>query len=263
MAETAIESASASIPGSPAISLETAKQEPSKPSDLPPVTTGTSEYYIQGLARAISRASASDPLTVLFETENLPFAPSQSAADLDPAAMQRIVHAAALGRLAAKIPHGAFVAEAGGFAAVACWEPTHVDAAPRTSSIDYGALAERRPAFAEFLARFRELKDQYLRPVAERSSAGRYWHLCLMGRDPGVPYVPGAVRAVLVPFMRRWTSAGGDREGGVTPVWLEAGNERARDVYTHFGFREVGEVEIQGVKTWGMIYTGDIELGLE
>ncbi|KAG4218801.1 hypothetical protein PC116_g32719 [Phytophthora cactorum] len=44
------------------------------------------------------------------------------------------------------------------------------------------------------------------------------------------------------------------------PVWLEAGSERARDVYAHFGFREVGEVVTGGVKTWGMIYTGTIDL---
>lgn len=45
------------------------------------------------------------------------------------------------------------------------------------------------------------------------------------------------------------------------PVWLEAGSEQARAVYAHFGFREVGEINIRGIKTWGMIYTGNIDIG--
>lgn len=47
------------------------------------------------------------------------------------------------------------------------------------------------------------------------------------------------------------------------PVWLEAGSEQARAIYMHYGFRDVGEMDIQGVKTWGMIYTGNIDVEKE
>ncbi|KAI2632202.1 hypothetical protein GGR54DRAFT_634968 [Hypoxylon sp. NC1633] len=217
-------------PSSPTTTAEptTAPSNPSKPSVLPPTTTGTSERYAQGLALAVSRASATDPLSVLFMGEKL--APGRSVAGLDLAALQRMVRKSAETRLAVKLAHGAFVAEAAGFAAVACWEPGRTYAVMR----------------------------EWLYPIAERVSRGRYWKLSLMARDPGVLYVPGAVRAVLVPFIERFTSE--HNEGSAMPVWLEAGSEQARDVYAHFGFRDVGEIEVGGIKTWAMVYTGNIDI---
>lgn len=58
--------------------------------------------------------------------------------------------------------------------------------------------------------------------------------------------------------MKRFTSD--QNEGGPMPVWLEAGSERARDIYAHFGFRNMGEVQVKEVGTWGMIYTGNIDV---
>ncbi|KAI0853878.1 hypothetical protein F5Y00DRAFT_269238 [Daldinia vernicosa] len=230
-------------------------QEPSKPAVLPEVTTGTSERYIQGLASAVSRASATDPLTVMFQGEKLP--PGQTTKDVDLATMQRIVYDSAITRLTAKIAAGGFVVEAGGFAAVACWEPGRAGD-PHRMDVSTAAVSGKRPLFKAFVDRVTELMRVHLYPIAERVSAGRYWKLSLMARDPAVEYVPGAVRAVLVPFMERFTSD--QNEGGAMPVWLEAGNERARDIYAHFGFREVGEIITGGVKTWGMIYTGNINV---
>lgn len=160
-----------------------AAQEPRKPSELPPVTTGTSTHHIQGLADAVSRASATDPLNFLFQGEKL--APGTP---LDPATMRRLLYESATTRLATKIAGGAFVAEAGGFAAVACWEPGRVGELHRA---DAQIIAER-PVFAEFLGKIAELVQTHLYPVANRVSGGRYWKLSLMARDPGVPYVPGA-----------------------------------------------------------------------
>ncbi|OTB13506.1 hypothetical protein K445DRAFT_304275 [Daldinia sp. EC12] len=136
----------------------------------------------------------------------------------------------------------------------ACWEPARVGDPQR---VDVAARMER-PLFRSFADGVEELMRVHLYPIAERVSAGRYWKLSLMARDPAVEYVPGAVRAVMVPFMEKFTSD--QNEGGAMPVWLEAGSERARDIYAHFGFREVGEVVTGGVKTWGMIYTGTIDL---
>ncbi|KAI0130957.1 hypothetical protein F4814DRAFT_404328 [Daldinia grandis] len=230
-------------------------QEPSEPAVLPEATIGTSERYIQGLASAVSQASATDPLTVLFQGEKLP--PGQTTKNVDLATMQRIVYDSAITRLATKLAAGAFVVEAGGFAAVACWEPARVG---DTHHIDVPTVAAsgQRPLFKAFVDGATELMHVHLYPIAQRVSAGRYWKLSLMARDPAVEYVPGAVRAVLVPFMERFTSD--QNEGGPMPVWLEAGNERARNIYAHLGFREVGEIVTGGIKTWGMMYTGNINI---
>ncbi|KAI1106500.1 hypothetical protein F4804DRAFT_31422 [Jackrogersella minutella] len=238
-------------PSSPAITARATEQKPSK---LPPVTTGTSEAYIQGLARAVSRASATDPLTVMFETEKLPL--GQSAAELDLPALQRIVYKAASTRAKAKVAGGSFVVEAGGFAAVACWEPGRAD---QPYHLD-AQTAAQKPAFSEFTDKVAEKMRAFLYPVAERVSGGKYWKLSLMARDPGVEYVPGAVRAVLVPFIERFASH--QNEGGPMPVWLVAGNAQARAVYAHFGFRDVGEIDVNGIKTWGMVYTGNIDVNM-
>ncbi|CAJ2511362.1 Uu.00g069870.m01.CDS01 [Anthostomella pinea] len=211
-------------PSTPSISLQTARLEKaSAPTDLPP-------------------------------REKLPAA--SPAPDL--ATLRQLTHASALTRIRAKIQHGAFVAEAGNFAAVACWEPLSVQK-PLVTDLNEGDTS--RPLFAGFARAIEGMVAEHLRPVAERVSEGRYWHLSLMARDPEVEYVPGAVRAVLAPFMRRFVEREIEVEGGMAigpaPVWLEAGSERARDVYAHFGFRVVDAVETAGVKTWGMIYTGD------
>ncbi|OTA79452.1 hypothetical protein M434DRAFT_402071 [Hypoxylon sp. CO27-5] len=254
MTDTPITTGSALLPVEP---------PPSTPADavaatngetrnLPPVTTGTSDSYIQGLATAVSRASATEPLTVMFQGEKLP--PGQSVADLDLASIQRMIYETAVTRLTTKLAAGAFIAEAGGFAAVACWVPGKVGQ-PYAS---HASVLPQRPLFARFLEGWTDMMRRHLYPIAERVSGGRYWKLSLMARDPEVEYVPGAVRAVLVPFIERFTSD--QNEGGPVPVWLEAGSDRARTVYAHFGFREVGEIEVNGIKTWGMIYTGNINI---
>ena len=74
-----------------------------------------------------------------------------------------------------------------------------------------------------------------------------------MARDPK-RQDKGAVRAIIEPLVER------ARQERV-PVWLEAGNERARDVYEWVGgFRVVGEVwsakgreEGEGVVTYLMV----------
>ncbi|KAI1411275.1 hypothetical protein F5Y13DRAFT_166079 [Hypoxylon sp. FL1857] len=238
--------------GTALLPVEPADVVTEKPRKLPPVTTGTSEYYIQGLAGAVSRASSTDPLSVMFMGEKLP--PGQSIADVDLASIQRLVYESALTRLATKLAGGGFIAEAGSFAAVACWEPGTVGEPYPTDP----SVASQRPLFAQFRDGWADVMRRNLYPIAERVSGGRYWKLSLMARDPAVEYVPDAVRAVLVPFIERFTSD--QNKGGPMPVWLEAGSDRARAIYAHFGFREVGEVEVRGIKTWGMIYTGGIDI---
>lgn len=47
----------------------------------------------------------------------------------------------------------------------------------------------------------------------------------------------GVIRAVIEPYLQKAQDAD-------LPVWLEATNEHARDVYAHFGFKVVEEVVI-------------------
>ncbi|RYP43370.1 hypothetical protein DL768_009964 [Monosporascus sp. mg162] len=239
---------------SPDVAVQSPRLETASSLVLPPVTTGTSEDYVKGLALAVSRASATDPLNVLFRSEKLPL--DGSIESLSQESIRQMIYDNAMARLAAKIPHGAFVAEAAGFSAVACWEPESIYEKPRRD-MDAEAVKVTRPIFAEFLEKLEAVRKKHLWPVAERMSRGRFWHLCLMARDPTVPYVKGAVRALLVPFMKKFTSV--DQDDGPIPVWLEAGSEQAKAVYAHFGFREVGAWEVRGIKTWGMIYTGKPE----
>ena len=89
--------------------------------------------------------------------------------------------------------------------------------------------SERRPIFLDFLRKIAEAKKRTF-PREQR-----YWHLSLMARDPERKD-KGAVRAIIEPYVRQ-----ARREG--MPMWLEAGNERAKDVYMWVGgFRQVGEI---------------------
>jgi hypothetical protein len=91
-----------------------------------------------------------------------------------------------------------------------------------------------------------------------------------MARDPSCSD-KGAVRAVLEPFIARARAEG-------LPIWLEAGTERARDVYEYSGFRELemfvsgrgrydreGNLaegrEAEGVPTWLMMLDAEWKRG--
>ena len=82
------------------------------------------------------------------------------------------------------------------------------------------------------------------------------WILCLL-----IISLSGVVKALFAPYLLQAQEAG-------LPIWLEATNEHARDVYAHFGFEIVEEVIIgegsvdengnlvaggKGIATYGMI----------
>lgn len=130
-------------------------------------------------------------------------------------------------RIQHKLANGAILVEAGDFAAVACWEPPACTAKMEASDGDL-----LFPAFAE-----RPMMHSFVRESAtwrRKAVRGRaYWHLSLMGRDPCRRDVKGAVRSVLEAGI--WWA---EREAA--PIWLEAGNQRARDIYAAFGFTDLG-----------------------
>ncbi|KAI5925507.1 hypothetical protein F4810DRAFT_658928 [Camillea tinctor] len=268
---------------------------PSRPSTpprarfLPPVTTGTSDHYVAGTTLAVTRANLADPLTLKFLKEitgefsvtgTLPYYKDEepepgTTTPPSPYYQKRFfgpLHMFTNRRLQEKVEKGALIAEAADFAAVAVWELLGLgDAAPQ--NCDTAMLASspskfdpsERPAYTSFAAQVHDFKREEVDPVAKRTG-GVSWHVCLTARDPGRKKVEGAVRAVLVPFMRR--AAGPrdeDEEEEETgekmqkgPVWLEASSENSRDVYAHFGFKVVRVMEVMGINTYGMMYTGSL-----
>jgi hypothetical protein len=211
---------------------------PGQQSSSPPSTTSTSEEYRYRLADIYSRASVSDPLIALFERDKDPSITSVTA---------ELVHKACEKRIERKVQSGSFIVEAASFAAVACWEPP-VATPPLFTAGELEEIEKERPAFAQFTRDIQNARVEIL------GAQQKYWALSLMARDPNRKD-KGAVRAVIEPFVAR-----AKREG--VPLWLTAGNARARDVYAYFGFRVVKYIESfpkyrtsedEGVPSWIMV----------
>ncbi|KXJ89835.1 hypothetical protein Micbo1qcDRAFT_212338 [Microdochium bolleyi] len=230
---------------------------------LPPVTRGSSDDYLVRASLATARASTDYAFTILLEKEKISHATSVPISDvvIEDATVVENARVAALARLRKKVAWGSFVVEAGGFAAISCWEPRSILDDEYTSGQQ--ALVESirtsRPLFAAFLEEEDELRRRHLEPAVRRMrpADGRFWNMSLVARDPTVPYVPGAVRAVIAPLMDEFCS--GDTEGGAVPIWLVAGGQKARDMYEHFGFRDVGCLHIAGLPLWAMLYTAGLD----
>lgn len=182
---------------------------------LPRTTTSRSSEYRHRLAEITSRATVNDPLNILFQQEK-----TGRSVQVTP----ELLYKAGKGRVEAKVAAGAVVVEAADFAAVACWEPPAAVPHPLTE-VQLQELAVERPVFAHFARDLLAAKSEYL--GAEQPC----WVLSLMARDPDRKD-KGAVRAVIEPYVAR------AREEGL-PLWLVAGNSRARDVYGYLGFRVV------------------------
>ncbi|KAL2414150.1 hypothetical protein ABEF95_004986 [Exophiala dermatitidis] len=131
------------------------------------------------------------------------------------------------------------------WAAVALWLRPGVKKPRPSGTISEGA--------AEYTEKFEAMKKKYLGDQP-------YWYLNLIGRAPGRSE-KSAIRNLVEPFMQK------ARQENI-PVWLEATNEHARDVYAYFGFRVAEEVRIgqgvvnaegfaepggEGVRVWGMV----------
>jgi hypothetical protein len=216
---------------------------------LPPTTTDTSSAYIANMTTLASRAFATDgfPAMVLRERHNLT---TVTRADLARHYAERIN---------SKIRADAVIIEAGNWAAAAFSEPPKP---PSDSALDSPETAvakadnevlkaeaanlPRSPVLEDFNAHSKLAKHTHLGPSS-------YYYLSLMARDSQDPgrTTKGAVRAVLEPFIARARSEG-------LPIWLEAGTERARDVYVYFGFKVVdmfvsgrGQYDRQGAPVKG------------
>lgn len=182
---------------------------------LPRVTTSQSPEYCHKLADITSRASLTDPLNIIFQQEK-----TGKATPVTPG----LLYQASKRRIETKISAGASVVEAGDFAAVACWEAPLANP-PSFTDAELEEIACERPVFAAFVRDIQAARIECL------GAHQPYWTLSLMARDPERKD-KGAVRAVIEPYVRQ------AKEQRV-PLWLVAGNPRARDVYAYFGFRVV------------------------
>ena len=119
---------------------------------------------------------------------------------------------------------GAVVVQTGNWSAVAIWEPPGFEGKPFTNS---GSAGPMRTAWR---ARVAAAKEKHLR--------GRtYWHLGFLARNPKADVVPGAISALIRPYLDRAKADG-------VPAWLEAVDERGVAIYQHFGFKLVDQVVV-------------------
>lgn len=208
-------------------------------SSHPQITTSTSEEYRHRLADISSRATALDPLNILFERDKVGGAPV--AVELS------AMYKSSLRRLDVKVAAGAVIVEAGNFAAAACWQPPC--AVPdHLTEVEIVQMEKERPAFADFVRQSQSIQKSHL------GTKQKPWLLTLMARDPNRKD-KGAVRAVIEPLMHKAKQEG-------EPLWLIAGNQRARDVYEYLGFREVQVFysypqprtpQDEGIPSWCMV----------
>lgn len=122
------------------------------------------------------------------------------------------------------IGDGAITVQAGDWSSVAIWEPPGFVGRPFTNSGSAGPLR------TEWRARVGAAKSKYLEDKP-------FWHLGFLARNPAMDSVPGAISALIRPYLDR------ARADGV-PVWLEAIDERGVAIYEHFGFRLVEHVVV-------------------
>jgi hypothetical protein len=152
-------------------------------------------------------------------------------------------------RIEAKVRLGSSIVEADDFAAVACWEPPSA-VLPDYTEKQLDEMAEKRPIYAQFNRDFQAARLECM------GEGQKHWRLSLMARDPE-RISKGVVRAIIQPYVARAKSEG-------VPIWLVAGNQRARDVYAYFGFRVVRLIwsrqDNLAVPTWCMVCNWPPEL---
>lgn len=138
---------------------------------------------------------------------------------------------------------GAFIIEAGDFSACASWWPPGSHEPPKTTKENDDADDKDETIMAQFE---REIDEIFMREIWSKHGQS-FWKLGLLARDPRKqPAVPGTVRAVLQPVIERAAAEG-------NPIWLSTTNSRAREIYLHFGWRDVGLVVVQGHRQWCMV----------
>ncbi|KAL4947110.1 hypothetical protein BDW69DRAFT_190496 [Aspergillus filifer] len=202
----------------------------------PPAITVEGPEYAKRVAEVISAAFSTSSFTAyLLRKPGLTWPTDNIPADVVGPHFRKNV--------TTRVGLGVELVEAGDFAAVAVWFPPGV-------SISTDGIAD---------AKILDYLDSLVSIRKEHLQGRKHWYLNLIWRhpqrtEPGGSFVvqvvqlpskitscdltgTGAVRAVIEPYMEK------AREQGV-PLWLEAINDHARDVYQRFGSRIVAEVHV-------------------
>lgn len=208
--------------------------------ELPKLTTGTSEEYIDNMSWALAYAMLPNPVWRLIM---MPEDTNEKGGDVPEEKLLAAYHAGVKDFLTPGIKSGAFIAEAGDFAAYAAWWPPGAHEEPKTSSDPIDASQLNGKAARAALER---KVDQIKIELIWSKYGQEFWSLGLLGRDPRKPAVPGAVRAVLQPTIEQAAADG-------KPIWLATTSAHARDIYMHLGWQLVRTVEVGGHCEWCMI----------
>lgn len=237
------------------------------------IVASTDTVAINRGIEAICRAFRSTHLCIAFITEIDNTPPPYPSPSVDHA---RLVAHFSPGILPAVQEHGAVMVEAGDFSAVAIWEPPNFAGVPFPEKMRNG-----RPLREEWANACKAAKEKYLGTkvrISTESDGSQttqtqinpFYHLWILGRDPDTPAAPGAISAVVKPFLRR------AKEEGFA-VWLEATTKYAMAIYEHYGFVVVEELTIgkgrrdkdgwpqtggPGVTAWAMIYNAQENLNV-
>lgn len=244
-----------------------------------PLTTTTSSpspEYLDRFISSIASAFHNTFLTTAFICEIDAIPPPYPPAVPSPITQARCAQHFARGiRESVSNPpshsqHNAILTEAGGWAAVASWEPPSYSgpAFSEAKSNPGPVLSEWKAATARMRAQNVGYADNESRAVdgTEKRSVKLkpHYHLAFFARVPGREDVKGAISAVMLPFLAK------ARDEGV-PVWLEATDPHAVAVYEHYGFRICEKVTVgvgrvgadgwpkegaEGVTAWGMLWDG-------
>ncbi|KAM3072583.1 hypothetical protein ACMFMG_009376 [Clarireedia jacksonii] len=168
--------------------------------------------------------------------------------------------ASAFGKVPATTSFSGTLVEAGDTSAVALWELPSGGASALQGSHgpeDINVAAVKK----EWKEVVQRAKKQHIGLETKSSQIRQHYVLDFLGRNPHVPKVPGAISAVVAPFLNR---AKQDQHS----VWLEATSPNVVPLYEHFGFKIVEEITVgagrfdedgqtkdggSGVKAWLML----------
>ncbi|KIW21409.1 hypothetical protein PV08_01989 [Exophiala spinifera] len=204
--------------------------------ELPRVTVSTSEEYVEKMSWAVAYAMLPNLSWRLLVFGNT----SEESEEALEEKLLPAYHSIIKQFLTSGVEAGAFIAEAGDFAAYAAWFPPGSHEEPKRSS--EASELEGKISIEGLGLEHDKVRDELI-----WSKHGQeYWYLGLLGRDPRKPAVSGAVRAVLQPSMDRAAVDG-------KPVWLTTSSPHARDIYLHLGWERVRTVEFGGFESWCMI----------
>jgi hypothetical protein len=168
---------------------------------------------------------------------------------------------------------GAVMVQSGDWSAVAIWEPPNFRMVGEPANRNCALIEEWKELVKIIEAEHLGVQstengtsevDQSNNESSksEEPKSNPHWHLGFLARNPSVPTVPGAISALLRPFLDRAVADG-------VPAWLEATTPRAVSIYEHFGFRVVEKVTLgtgrfcedgwpeiggPGVNAWVMIF---------